>query len=196
MPGLGRRFVPLLVLTGLLVSTAAVAVTLERFTLDKMCGRAEKIFRGTVLTAVPSHMDVGAGVIPTMLYTVRVDEAFKGHFEETKGVRLVEIRMLGKSAPTRHGDAVRFPALPELPSLSVGSDYLLFSSPASKIGLSATIGLGQGCFEILEKDGIAHAVNGFDNAGLFSAEKSALVPTEGPVPYTFIADQIRSELGR
>jgi hypothetical protein len=184
------------VLAGLLAGSAAVAVTLERFTLDKMCGRAETIFRGTVLTAVPSRMDVGGGVIPTVLYTVRVDEAFKGDFEETKGVRLVEIRMLGKSSPTQVGDALRFPALPAPPSLSVGSDYLLFSSPASKIGLSATIGLGQGCFEILEKDGIAHAVNGFDNAGLFSADKSALAPAEGPVPYAFIAEQIRAELGR
>ena len=52
------------------------------------------------------------------------------------------------------------------PSSSVGHDYLLLTTPPSPIGLSTTIGLGQGSFQITGKAGQEMATNEDNNLGL------------------------------
>jgi hypothetical protein len=76
-------------------------------------------------------------------------------------------------------------ALPELPELGVGEDYVLFTTKPSAVGLSTTVGLGQGAFKLfVSEDGEELAANELNNAGLFN----------GPVTYTQLASAIRAEL--
>lgn len=199
------RRVPFLLLTGVvLVVPQLESTTLQHFDLGQMIHRADKIFRGTVLDAVSGTVQAGGGDIPTITYTILVDEAFKGTFEEVKGQRITKITMIGKIAPRQVGNAIHFSALPDLPRLSPGSDYLLFATAPSSIGLSTTLGLGQGCFELLKKsEQELQAVNGFNNLGLFKSTRTESfaatgpqLPVSGPVSYSLLAGQIRAELGQ
>ncbi|HSG40426.1 MAG TPA: hypothetical protein VLE27_12370, partial [Thermoanaerobaculia bacterium] len=85
--------------------------------------------------------------------------------------------------------------VPELPRLQVGQDYLLLTTAPSAVGLSTTVGLGQGRFGLQGKPGQEVAVNDNRNLGLFrgmatAGAKSAEQP-EGPVPYATLATIIR-----
>ena len=193
-----RRLTPLALIFALVSASSIFGATLEHFDLGKMVDRADKIFRGTVLAAQPGTIEAGGGRIPIVTYTIRVDEAFKGTFDTTKGEKIAELRMIGKLPPLEVNGAVRHSPLPDLPHFTVGSDHLLFSTRPGGSGLSTTMGLGQGNFRISKKDGEVLAVNGFDNLGLFksAATESAGLPASGPVPYPLLADQIRAELSR
>lgn len=181
------RIVALLVmLCALLAAPRLGATMLQRFSLDEMTDNAEKVFRGTVVDIIPGTVLAGGAELPTVTYRLRVDEAFKGSFDTKGEVQVVEIRMLGslKQDPAA-GGAQRLSVLPEIPRLQVGRDYLLLTTPPSAIGLSATVGLGQGCFEIYAADKAEWAKNEFDNAGLY----------DGAVTYDDLADDIRRLVG-
>ena len=51
--------------------------------------------------------------------------------------------------------------------LTVGQTYLVFTTQPSGVGLSTTVGLGQGCFRLYGKGDSQMAVNEVNNAGLF-----------------------------
>lgn len=178
--------------------TPARAATVQQMNLEDMVGRAGAIFRGTVLDVREGTLQAGGGEIPTVTYRLRVDEAFKGTFQEVKGERIAEVRMIGTLKPAEASGAVRqLPVLPELPRLQVGSDYLLLTTPPSVIGLSTTVGLGQGAFQLTGKPGQELALNGNANLGLFSgmngASRTAVAaPESGPLPYSVLADTIRA----
>ena len=126
------------------------------------------------------------------------------HGQDPCAVTLVRMQMLGKLPTVRVGNAVRYSPLPDLPSLNLGSDYLLFATAPSAIGLSTTLGLGQGRFDLLKKsEDDLQAVNGFNNLGLFKGTRTASfaiggphLPVSGPVSYSLLAGQIRAELAR
>jgi hypothetical protein len=159
-------------------STASI----QRLSLSQMIERAGKIFRGTVIDFQPGTVSVGGGDLPTVTYRFRVDQDFKGEFTEKDGVKYAEITMLGTIKDSRKENGLtKLSALPKLPEFSVGSDYLLLMTPESEIGLSSPVGLGQGSFEIVQRDKEEWAKNEFNNAGLFN----------GPVRYSELADQIR-----
>ncbi len=197
-----QRLTLLFLIIGLVSGSSVVGTTLEHFSLGQMVHRAAKIFRGTVLDAVPGTVQAGGGEIPTITYTILVDEAFKGTFEEVKGQRITKIQMLGKLPPRQVGDVVRYSPLPDLPILNAGSDYLLFATAPSAIGLSTTLGLAQGRFELLKKtEDDIQAVNGFNNLGLFKSTRTESfaiggpqLPVSGPVSYSLLADRIQAEL--
>lgn len=188
----------------LLLAIAALpagAVSVLQMNLEELVGNADKIFRGTVLDVRETTVSAGGGELPVVVYRLRVDEAFKGTYQTLKGIQVAEIRMLGKLKPATSGSQVRLLGLiPELPRLEVGHDYLLLTTASSAIGLSTTVGLGQGRFELFGKAGQEVAVNGNNNRGLLgesgvkSAVKSAGQP-EGPLPYTVLADIIRGLVG-
>ncbi len=156
--------------------------SLKRFSLPEMVNKSGSIIRGTVMEVKPGTIKAGGSDLPTVTYRMKVDESFKGTFAEKDGVKYAEITMLGNIKKGGTKGAVRkFSVLPDLPLLQKGGDYLLMLTPKSSIGLSTTVGLGQGCFAIYQDDNGVWARNEFNNSGLFN----------GPVKYNELATKIR-----
>jgi hypothetical protein len=174
-----------------LAGATSLAATMMHMNLDDMSQNADKIFRGTVLKVTEGEVEVGGGMLPTTTYVLQVDEAFKGEFETVKGMQLVEIRMIGKTRPVSVGNAQRFSALPDMPRMDIGQTYLLFSTQPSSVGLSTTVGLGQGCFHLSGMQYKEMAVNEYDNLGLFAGTSASDLSASGPVSYERLADEIR-----
>ena len=175
------------------------AATVIQMNLAEMVGRADRIFRGTVLDAREGTLQVGGGTLPVITYRVQVDDEFKGTFEEVKGVPVAEIKMLGKLRPAGSGSVRSLGPLADLPRLEVGQEYLLLTTPRSTAGLSTTVGLGQGRFVLKGKRGQEVALNDNHNRGLFrgmDTDPSGVGSTpEGAVPYAVLADLIRDIVG-
>jgi hypothetical protein len=172
------------------------AATVLQMDLGQMVGRADRIFRGTVLDVREGTVQAGGGELPVVIYRLRVEESFKGTFEEVKGLSIAEIKMVGKLKAVDTSTARFLSALPELPKLRVGQAYLLLTTAPSAVGLSTTVGLGQGAFTVIGKPGQELAVNGNNNLGLgLETTGFAPPPSVGPVPYSTLAEQIRGHLG-
>lgn len=171
------------------------AATVIQMNLAEMVDRADRIFRGTVLDVREGTVSVGGGELPTVTYRIRVDESFKGTYQEVKGVRIAELKMVGKLKSSATSPVRQFSVLSDLPKLDVGRDYLLLTTPRSAIGLSTMVGLGQGRFELQGKPGQEVAVNDNKNLGLFrgmgAGFAAATSQPEGPVPYQDLAGLIR-----
>jgi len=170
----------------LVVTFTAQADTVLNMDLDQLCDRADRIFRGSVISIQPGTVKAGGAELPTMTYRLRVDESFKGFSNIVDGEKIAQITMVGGASnkPIQVGDLRLLSALPELPRLTVGQEYLLLTTRPSTIGLSTTVGLGQGCFSIQKHGNEEVAVNLIGNAGLF----------DGPVNYQELAAQIRATL--
>ena len=95
----------------------------------------------------------------------------------------------GKSAATRNGELMRLPLLSDVPVLERGADYLLITTSPSSVGLSTTVGLGQGCFSVFTSHKEELAVNESNNVGLGIA-------TDGPLSYSQLAEEIRALVGQ
>jgi hypothetical protein len=95
-----------------------------------------------------------------------------------------------------------------MPDLAVGQTYLVMTTRPSSIGLSTTVGLGQGCFRISQVGKEELAVNEVNNNGLFrdmpgpsapglrSLARSAAAPASGPLSYADLAGRIRGLVAR
>ena len=185
-----------ILLIALAVCLPLSATTVLQMNLEQMVDRADKIFRGTVMDVREGTLQVGGGELPVVTYRIRVDESFRGTFQEVKGMQVAEIKMLGKLKPQAASPVRAGSIIPELPRLQVGQDYLLLTTAPSTVGLSTTIGLGQGRFELRGKPGQEVAVNDNKNLGLFRGMESAAAAksaaqSEGPVPYAALATIIR-----
>lgn len=171
------------------------AAMMLQLDLQELTNRADKIFRGTVIGIKESTIIAGGGELPTVTYRIAVDEMFKGNATEVKGDRaVVEIRMIGSLEIDKADESgkIHFSPFSAVPRLSEGSNYVLFTTPESAIGLSMTVGLGQGAFRVFPVDGVDGAftaVNEFNNAGLG-------INGEGPVDYDKLGAQIRALLGQ
>jgi hypothetical protein len=207
MQNFGKR---LLLLGIVCLSCAALATTLVQMNLQQLTGNAEKVFRGRVLSIDSGSVAAGGAQLPTVTYKILVEESFKGEFAEIKEHRVAEIMMISNKTMARKGNYQRFSPLMHMPKLEIGQTYLLFTTQASKIGLSTTVGLGQGAFAIAGKPGTETAVNEFNNVGLFrgmqapasvqsvTAARTAAAPStlgHGPVAYSALAAQIRAIVG-
>ncbi len=159
----------------LLGSLAAHAGMVRQFAMTDLVGNADKVFRGTVLSAERGSVDAGGGELPTITYVVRVDESISGRFESGKGGLEVSLTMLASpKAEVTSGDYQRAAIADINPHLEVGKEYVLFTTQPSRIGLSTTVGLDQGLFRIYTgPNGEEMAANALENAGLFN----------GPVSY-------------
>ena len=173
----------------LLVTPSAQATTIQKLDLDQMVDRAGHVFRGTVLDVRTGSVEAGGAQLPTTTFVFRVEENFKGSYDKEHAT--VEITMLGstKGGAARVGDLQRVSALPELPNLRIGSDYLMLTTPESRIGLSIPVGLGQGTFSIVVQDRQELAVNALDNANLE-------IGGSGPISYAELSAKIRALLGQ
>jgi hypothetical protein len=191
----------------LLASAVPKASTVMQMNLDQMVQRADRIYRGTVLSVNAGKVPVGGGQLPITIYRLRVDEAFRGDFPEVKGVRLAEIRTVGKLVPVTRGNLRSAVLLPQMPELAIGRSYLVLTTRPSAIGLSTTVGLGQGCFRISQVGKNEQALNEANNAGLFDdtavavrqGARAALAPAPaagGPITYASLAGRIRGLVAR
>lgn len=185
----------LLTALGLLVAGQVHAAMMLQLDLQDLTSRADKIFRGTVIGIKEGTIEAGGGELPAVTYRIAVNEMFKGTPTEVKGDEaVVEIRMVGSLEIDKADDNgnIHFSPFREVPRLSMGSDYVLFTTPASSIGLSVTVGLGQGAFSVYAVDGTDDqfmVVNAFNNAGLG-------LNGDGPVDYDKLGAQIRALLGQ
>lgn len=205
-PYRSRTFLPVCCALVVAAATATVEGSMVRqLDLEGLCASAHKIYRGTILAATSGSVMVGGGQLPTVTYRVKVDELFRGDVAIVKGVRVAEIRMIGKQEPARYGNLLHFPLLPRMPELTVGLDYLLFATQPSKVGLSTTVGLGQGRFRIVGTGPNETAVNEQNNRGLLRADVArgtargaaqSDAATEGPILYRDLSGRIRARVVR
>ena len=190
----------------MLVSASLSATTVMQLNLAQMVQRANRIYRGTVVSVTPGTVDVGGGQLPVVTYHLEVQEVFRGDFPTVKGMRLAEIRTLGKIATVQRGALRSSSALPRMPEMRPGETYLVFTTQPSAIGLSTTVGLGQGFFRIAQVGKDEMVVNDVNNSGLFrdmappsSARMSvqrAADPAAGALPYSELASRIQALVGR
>jgi hypothetical protein len=203
----GRRF---LLFGFLCFSCAMLATTLLQMNLEELTGNADKVFRGRVLAIDSGHVAAGGGQLSTITYKILVEETFKGEFEEIKDRKVAEVTMISGKRTGQSGNIQRLSPLAHMPKLEIGQTYLLFTTRPSAIGLSTTVGLGQGAFHIGGKPGAETAVNEYNNVGLFrgmdaptsmqaesTARRAAPATSSGtgPIPYADLAAQIRSLTG-
>ncbi len=187
MSAKGHRGVGLCLLSlALLCGASLVAGTVKKMSLNEMCNRAGSIFHGTVVSASRGSVEAGGTTLATTDYVIEVSEGFKGSFESRGGKSFAAIRMLAGIKGGADGGVRRFSKLPDLPQLEVGREYLLLATAPGPIGLSTTVGLGQGCFNVSEKGNPKTAVNELGNLGLY----------DGPVAIDIIANDIRAALGQ
>jgi hypothetical protein len=201
--------IPFMAASLFLLAQPARATTLLQMDLEQLCQRANKIFRGTVLSARVGTVEAGGTQIPMVTYRIEVSESFKGEYQTIKGRSIAEVRMVGKPAAVASGSKQLFPLMRDVPHLKVGETYLLLTTAPSVAGLSTTVGLGQGRFRLTGKSGHEEAVNDFGNRGLFggtslerpsplaTAKTAAAGPSSagGPVSYSLLADRIRAIVG-
>ncbi|MFQ5605933.1 MAG: hypothetical protein ACE5HS_21900 [bacterium] len=159
---------------------------------------------GRIVVATCIAIDEGAvtmpdgGKIPFTQYTFSVSKSIKGDL----GSRL-EVRQFGVR-PSANGARVNLGVI-GMPSYELNEECILILTQESKIGLTAPVGLSQGFFRVSTnlKTGRKEAVNGFNNAGLFSnmqklkgtvlqnlsrAEINLLSQKQGPVEFdTFVS---------
>jgi len=179
----------------LLAAAAARATTLVQMNMKDLVTRADKVFRGTVTSIDTTTVRAGGGDLPVIVYRLRVQEAFKGSFDEHNGEPLLELRMIGLAKAAHGSGSVQSRnVLRDLPRLEMGHEYVLFTTAPSAIGLSTTVGLGQGAFTILGAGKEEMTVNAFNNAGLNRGLARPVLPGGGPVPYTQLAQAIRAAI--
>jgi hypothetical protein len=170
----------------------AEASNVIHMTLRDLVARGDRIVRGTVLAADEGTLSAGGGNIPIVTYRIRVDEALKGSVASGE---VIEVRLLASMKQASIGALRRAAVLRDLPRFAVGRDYLFVLTRPSQIGLSTTVGLGQGLFELRGRPGQEQAVNEANNLGLFSGLPGTPT-TPGPVAYASLVKEIRTLVGR
>lgn len=186
-----RNFVVLLLAAVFVCGPGIEAASVLQMNLGSLCDRSDKVFRGRVMDSTAETVAAGGGEIPVVTYTIAVEEEFKGDFGPKP---VVTLRLLGSKTALVPvgGDIQRVSAFAGLPVLSVGQEYLLFTTQPSAIGLSTTVGLGHGCFHISAENKEELVVNEFDNVGIFAG--FAGMPASGPVTYDAMAAAIHDYL--
>ena len=164
------------------------AASVLQMNLGSLCDRSEMIFRGQVLDSEIGTVSAGGGELPVVTYTIAVQEGFKGDFG--KGVVTISLLASKAALVPYAGDVSHVSAFAGLPALSVGQEYVLFTTQPSAIGLSTTVGLGHGCFHVSSQNKEDFVVNEFDNVGIF--EGLSGLPASGPVTYDEMADAIEA----
>lgn len=177
---------------GVLYSVAADASNVRYMNLRDLVARADRIVRGTVLASEEGTVEAGGGAIPIVSYRIRIEEAFKG---SAGAGQTIDVRLLGRFKQLPSGSLRRGPVFGDLPQFKVGGDYLFVLTRPSAIGLSTTVGLGQGLFQLRGRRGSELAVNDANNLGLFSGVAAGPQPS-GPVAYAELVKHIRSLIAR
>lgn len=169
----------------------ASATMVQQMNLGELAVTADKIFRGTVISIEDGTVSAGGGELPTVKYILRVSETLKGDTRSAnvKAGNVVEITMLGRRKSISGDGEIQHVTPFQPPILETGKEYLLFTTVPSSLGLSMTVGVGQGAFRFVEGNNV---MNEAKNAGLFRDMDSTGMPQRGPIPYSAIAERVRS----
>lgn len=183
-PSLGLKLLAFLAAAIISITTSAAIV--QQMTLGGLVNNADKVFRGTVINKEPGTIMAGGSELPTVIYTLRVEESLKGDFGVGKKSKAITLTMLGSlKNSASQANVKRFAAINMNPDLKMGSDYILFTTTPSSLGLMTTVGLDQGLFKIFSNaNGSEMVSNGLGNQGLFS----------GLVSYSELKSAITKEL--
>ncbi len=136
---------------------SAAAMTILPLDLPELTGQAERIFVGRVLR-VESGRD--AHGLPAVWTTFAVAQQLKGI-----GADHVTLKQLGASLDTG-AEVLPHPALPRY---RPGESVVLFVHPASVLGFTSPVGLGQGCFRVHGDDDAPVVANDVGNRNLAAA---------------------------
>lgn len=194
-----NRLVFLCLGLGMLLSIPLYAAKTRHMNLETLTANAGMIFRGTLTAIVPGTIQAGGAELPTVTYKFIVTDSLKGTFQTAKnGIETVELTIVGsiKDDNRTVGNLRARSILPALPDWRVESDYVVFTTPESAIGLCVPVGLGQGSFRVFSQDKSEMVVNGINNAGLFQGMiGQANAPAQGPMTYSELATHVRNLLG-
>jgi hypothetical protein len=178
------------------------AANVKHMTLPELVANADRIVRGTVIAEDDTAVSAGGGQVPATLYRIRVAETLKG---STAGGEVIEVRLLAQPKTTTAGSTRRGTLFQDLPDFNVGQEYLFMLTRPSAVGLSTTVGLRQGLFELRGRGTEQLAVNGANNVGLLGQpapgpQARSVAPARpansGPIPYAALASEIRALVGR
>ena len=176
------------VAVGLFIGLQASASQVMQFNLNEMTDRAALVVRGEVIEMRQVSIEAGGGTIPAIHYTVRVDDTLKGTVNSEKDVAIVEFTILGSAEKMKARQV-----MDGFPIIQAGREYLLFVGQTSSIGLTTTVGLNQGKFDVVSGDKV---VNGMDNVGLFNRMNvDFALRAGGPVSYDTLAGMVRARAG-
>jgi hypothetical protein len=175
-----------------LLAATLGASDVAHMTLRDLVVRGDRIVRGTVLASTEGTLQAGGGTLPIVTYKIRVDQALKGDAAQGD---VIEVRLFGAAKPKNSGAFRRAGMLKDLPQFRVGSDYLFVLTQPSAIGLSTTVGLGQGLFQLQGRPGQETAVNAANNLGLFIGVSGA-PQAAGPVDYRTLVQHIKTLLSK
>lgn len=184
-----KLIAPGFALATVLAASSAQATDVRQMNLEQLVNASETIMLGTIVGIEGTTVEVGGGTLPAVAYKVRVEEAFKGEFSEVKGVKVAEFKMVGSLKDALAG---RHPIV-DFPVLKTGNEYLLMVAPAGPTGLTSTMGLGQGLFNVTGSGASRVLLNGSNNVGLFNGMN---VPySGGGIGYLELAEMIRVIVG-
>ncbi len=173
-----------------LAANTANATTALQMNLAQMITNADKVFVGTVIDVTEIRVEAGGGELPAITYRFKIDESFKGSYDEIKGVTYTEVSMIGTLEGLKAGQA----PIPGFPLLAAGTQYLLVVAPEGPVGLTTTMGLGQGTFSLTGLGENKIAINGANNVGLFAGMDVGF-PDGVAIPYNDLAALIRDIVG-
>ena len=145
----------LLFTLGVLCSLQAAATTVLPVSLQQMSGSAELIFYGSAVSN-EVRLDETSGRVATFT-TFAVIDVIKGSVGDTH-----TIKQIGGELP---GSRVR-QIIQGVPRFNVGTEYVVFLPPASRLGFSSPIGLSQGQFSVMLHNGETIVSNGRPVAAL------------------------------
>lgn len=181
-------------LASLLACSLAGATLVQQMNLGELTLNADKVFRGTLVSTKPGTIRAGGGELATTTYVFRVTDTFKGDTSSANGKAgsVVEIRMIGGSKSSAAAGSLRHFNAFQPPQLRQGQEYLLFTTAPSSLGLSMTVGVGQGAFSFVNGENV---INEAKNVGLFRDMDASGLPERGPIPYSALAERISSLVG-
>ena len=193
-----RQQVIVLMMAGasLLSASMVGAEMVRHMNLDDLTDNAGKIFRAKVLAMQPGTVTAGGSELPTVMYRLEVVDAIKGvvNSQSDYAGTTLTMQVLGsvKGRPVENG--VKYVGGFKPISLDIGSEYLLFTTQPSSIGLSTTVGMSQGAFKVQTIDKEERVANGMNNQGLFRGISKGTFPESGPISYADLVARIRVEM--
>jgi len=143
--------------------------------LDRLHGDAKVVFLGECLSN-SVEMDAQSGRVVTYT-TFEVLETYKGTVGSSYTIKQIGGNLPGANLNVR---------MPGVPQFEVGKRYVVFLPPASKLGFSSPVGLGQGMFSLkTDATGAQMVSNGRDIGDLTESMAPNKIPSR-------VADKLRT----
>jgi len=167
----------------LLGAQAAFATTVQKMSLFELAKKSDSIVRARVDDAV-SSWDAGHKEIYTY-YTLSILEPVKGR----KGEQTLTLRQLGGTVDNLAS------IVPGMPAFKKGEEVIVFLTQKDAAGYPWVMGLQQGKYSIVEKDGAKFVRNDLTGTELLSKNGMKVESTTAPdQPLGAFLDGIKTTL--